>query len=644
MPLALPISARTSAIYNLINYSTTKIQCQPHFIIFSKDFLKSFPFSVKIRFFWKKALSNGEKRLTLPEIIAILKKTDPKKELAMDATVLLKPLSSLEKCFPDDKIEAHPSKERYVMLKNERLALQIGIQCHHEAPPHRPPMARVRVRGALKKFITLRTVESVASTYPVSAKSQDPDYLRRAPGLYPDAIRSFSYPNQEIPLAEGLLQSIWINVDLRGEIEAGEYETEIALIDQNQACIAKTTFFVRVLGAELPKQSLIHTEWFYTDCIAEANREKPFSERHWKHVEDYLRVAAQSGINAILTPVFTPELDTEIGKYRLTTQLVSITVVAKKQYVFDFSLLERWIDLCLELGIEYFEIPHFFTQWGAKAAPKFVARMGEGGPIKRIFGWDTDALGEEYECFLSQFIPALLEVLKQKGVDKSCIFHVSDEPSLDHLDHYKKCRELISRYLGDSALIIDALSNIDFYNSGALSTPVPHIAHIKPFLERDIDDLWAYYCGYTDGITGRLLAHPLYRTRILGVQLWKHRIKGFLHWGYNFYHTRRSHSVLDPYADSHGTFFAPSGDAFLVYPNVSGGADESLRLNALREAMDDIRLLELAESHLGRTRVEEIIKEISGKEELTFFDYPHSASFLLELHDTLALAVEHALR
>ena len=555
----------------------------------------------------------------------------------MNDTVLLKPMSSLEKCFPDEAIEAHPQRDRYVMLRNERLALQIGVQCRYAESPHRPLLASVRVDGPLKDCITLRTVESVASVYPVAAAEQDPDYLRRDPGLFPDALRPIGYPDQSIRMPDALLQSVWINVELSDEIEAGEYETTVSLIDKNQACLAKTAFFVRVLNAKLPPQRLLHTEWFYTDCIAEINRETPFSERHWKHVEDYLRVAVRNGINTILTPVFTPELDTAIGSYRLTTQLVSITVTEKNQYVFDFSLLERWIDLCQRVGVEYFEIPHFFTQWGAKAAPKIVARVGKNGRKKRIFGWDTDALGAEYERFLSQFIPALLNVFAQKGLDKQCIFHVSDEPRIADLEHYKKCRELLSRYLGKDRLIIDALSSIDFYDSGALPNPVPHISHITPFLDRKIDGLWAYYCGYSDSITGRLLAHPLYRTRILGVQLWKNNIKGFLHWGFNFYHNQYSHAVLDPYADSHGSFFAPSGDAFLVYPAQNGGADESLRLNALREAMDDFRLLDLAESILGKNRIEEILSHVS------FFDYPRSPNFLLDLHDTLALEVDRAL-
>ena len=71
---------------------------------------------------------------------------------------------------------------------------------------------------------------------------------------------------------------------------------------------------------------------------------------------------------------------------------------------------------------------------------------------------------------------------------------------------------------------------------------------------------------------------------MLGVQLYYYNIEGFLHWGYNFYNSCRSHAVLDPYGYPDGGFFTPSGDCFLVYPGQDGTAWESLRLNALREA------------------------------------------------------------
>lgn len=75
-------------------------------------------------------------------------------------------------------------------------------------------------------------------------------------------------------------------------------------------------FTLKVIDAVLPKQELLFTEWFHTDCIADYYKVPVFSEKHWELIESFMRMAAQGGVNLILTPVFTPPLDTEVGGER----------------------------------------------------------------------------------------------------------------------------------------------------------------------------------------------------------------------------------------------------------------------------------------------------------------------------------------
>lgn len=65
----------------------------------------------------------------------------------------------------------------------------------------------------------------------------------------------------------------------------------------------------------------------------------------------------------LLMPVFTLPLDTKVGGERPTTQLVGVEKTADG-YVFDFSLVGRWLDMCARCGVKYHEISHLFTQWG----------------------------------------------------------------------------------------------------------------------------------------------------------------------------------------------------------------------------------------------------------------------------------------
>lgn len=167
-----------------------------------------------------------------------------------------------------------------------------------------------------------------------------------------------------------------------------------------------------------------------------------FSEEHWTITGNYLENAVRYGINMLLTPILTPPLDTGVGLERPTVQLVDIARTADG-YQFGFSRLKRYMDLAWEKGIRYFEISHLFTQWGAHCAPKVV--ISENGEEKRLFGWDTAAGSPEYTAFLEVFLPALRGFLKREGRLDRCYFHISDEPSLEMEDSYRRAPGISSR-------------------------------------------------------------------------------------------------------------------------------------------------------------------------------------------------------
>jgi len=554
----------------------------------------------------------------------------------------IKALSSLEKVFLDEDLSEKNEITSFAMYKNQKLCYQVAFLS--KVPAHtvnRYPQAKISFTGTLAKYASVRQVQSVPSLYPVNKNNVDEDYLRHDVGLYPDVLSPIHYDGK-ITVASDQATSLWINVDLPKNFKAGEYDLTVNLdIEHSENSEhAEKTVKVKVLNANLPEQKTIHTEWFYTDCIANYHNVKAFSKEHFRLIGEYMKVAVQNGINMILTPVFTPELDTYVGGERLTTQLVKIEQNSGV-YSFDFTLLGKWIDLANKCGVEYLEICHLFSQWGARKTPKIIVKV-DGVETKK-FGWHTDALGEEYLAFLDAFLPELVKYLKEKGVEKRCYFHVSDEPSTKNLEHYLACSKVLNKHLSEFH-IIDALSKFDFYETGALKKPVPSISHIEDFLGKGIDGLWAYYCGAggtSDGTSNRFLSMPLARVRIIGIQLYKYSIEGFLHWGYNFYNTMLSYNVVDPYLDTTGEFFGPSGDCYLVYPSNEGTPRESLRLNAMREAFEDIRALELLESYYGRDFVVKLIDSEAGMD-LDFRHYPKGEEFILRLREKVAILTEKA--
>ncbi|OAS15234.1 DUF4091 domain-containing protein [Paenibacillus oryzisoli] len=541
-------------------------------------------------------------------------------------------LSSLSKVFADEAPQ-EASYKQATALRGEHFAYQIAYTSNQQMKD-----IEVEIHSTLGLPFTLRAVGLVPAEMPCYA-DHDEHVLRTAPGLYPDPL----YPLEEstIIALPGQWRSVWIHVELDASVVAGTYNVHVSFLSPQGEKLSEEVLELTVLAATLPKQKLIHTEWFHTDCIATQYNIDVFSEAHWSRIGQFLETAVKHGINMILTPIFTPPLDTAIGGERPTVQLIDVSVVegkidASTTYAFEFSKLERWVALCQSKGVEYFEFAHLFTQWGAKHTPKIVATMN--GSEQRIFGWDTDAAGEAYAHFLEQFLPELDKVIRRLGIASCSYFHVSDEPTKDHLESYKNASDLVRKLLPPDYPIIDALTNISFYEQGIVQKPIPSNDHIEPFLEAGVPDLWTYYCcvQYKE-VSNRFFNMPSARNRIIGLQLYKFDIQGFLHWGYNFYYSQYSMKQLDPFKVTDALYTFPSGDSFVVYPGETGPI-ESIRLEVFHEALQDLRALQLLETYIGKERTLALIEE-GLPEPLTFSVYPRSTEWMLDVRERINQAI-----
>ena len=558
---------------------------------------------------------------------------------------------SLEKIFPDSDPQTMDTVGRISILKGEVPAVQIAYtrRCSREKLPYKYQFqCEVTGIAAPARF---RDVELVPSAFPCYEVA-DENYLSTRPGLFPDLLK----PKKDnfITPMPGQFRSLWLDFPDTAMLEAGLYHVSIRLTMLPEVCMGDgtlqklgedtveevLTFELEVGEAVRAPQSLIHTEWFHADCLAEYYGTEVFSENHWEIIEKQIALAGKElGVNMILTPVFTPPLDTAKGGERTTVQLAEIEL-AEDGYHFDFSKLKRWCDICRRSGIENLEIAHLFTQWGAEATPKIY--VTEDGVKKQKFGWHMPAVSLEYRRFLEAFLPALQTKLEEFGFDREHVyFHISDEPSKENLESYMQAKAAVEDLL-KGWKVIDALSDYVFYEKGIVEKPIPSNDHIQAFIDHGVEDLWVYYCcGQSDKVPNRFFAMPSARNRIMGVLMYLYKIKGFLHWGYNFYNSMFSIEHINPFFDTHAGYAFPSGDPFLVYPGADGEPWSSIRAEVQREGLDDMRALEELEKRVGRERVVEIIYE-NVKEKITFEKYPRDAQYLYRLRNRVAAEMREA--
>lgn len=528
-------------------------------------------------------------------------------------------LSSLTKVLPNEKSPKTPKNFSLTALRGETVSFQaayIGKQRHTE-------YGRVVIESDLGKAIKFRSVENVPVNKPCNAEYDD-NYISTEAGLYPDLLRNNH--DDLLIFLPGQWRAIWIDVDVDAGIAPGDHKITVSIQSLTGDELCSASVVLTVYACELIPQTLMHTEWFHFDCLADYYHVEPWSEEHWKISEAFIKAAVKRGVNMILTPIHTPPLDTYIGGERTTVQLVDVTVT-HGIYSFGFEKFERFIEICQKCGVEYYEMAHLFTQWGAKAAPKIIGI--EDGNEKRLFGWDTPAVGGAYTRFLQEYLKALRFELQKLGISGVTYFHISDEPSSDNIDNYIAARNSVSEVLED-ANIIDALSDFEFYKRGVITKPIPANNHIEAFIDGGVKDLWTYYCtSQCVDVSNRFIAMPSARNRAIGIQFYLYRIEGFLQWGYNFYNSMESRRHINPYLTTDAMAF-PAGDPFMVYPGSNGKPEESIRFMVFYEALTDLRALKMLESLTSRMFVENLINE-NTKSPITFKSYPRDDEYYLNL-------------
>lgn len=554
-----------------------------------------------------------------------------------DKMCRVKLLSSLAKVFADEEPKAQPECTRLTGLWGETVSFQIA--CTRRG--YSGAELEVKVVSDLAEHIRVRTVEQVpvnrAAGISGDGRILDDNFLKTTAGMYPDLLKDIV--DNKVLFRSWRWSSLWFDVEITRDILPGEHEITVNFEKEGEViCSASTR--LKVVGAELPKQKLIHTEWFHADCLADYYHVEALGEEHWRILENFIRGYVKRGCNMILVPLFTPPLDTGIGLERTTVQLVDVKVCGDEvsdsmEDKFDFQKLKRFVDMCQHCGIEYFEMCHLFSQWGAKYAPKIMADVN--GKQEKIFGWHTLAVGA-YTDFLHAFLPKLTEKLQEWGIADKCYFHVSDEPVEENMDTYMAARNSLGDLL-KGFKTLDAVSHYEFFEKGLVDVPVPGSDSVHEFLEHDLPERWTYYCvSQFREVSNRFIAMPSARNRILGVQLYKYDMTGFLHWGYNFYNSQFSIRHINPYqsTDADGMFAA--GDPFLVYPGEGGMPEESLRIMVLNEAMNDLRALQLLESLSSREFVMELI-EGDLSEPITFKSYPKSDMYLTSLRNRVNMEI-----
>lgn len=528
------------------------------------------------------------------------------------------------------KLPASYKKGR--MLRNERFNFQLLFY----SPDMHNRKSKVTIITDFPGTLTLREVGYTPVSF-TGFTPCDGDVLSDMAGVFPDRL---------LPLEDGYTRivirqtrTLWITAETTAEIPAGSYTIKLRFTvypddaDEESAEVRKIEDFItpefklEVLPHLLPPRRLKVAQWFHPDSLTSFYKVPMWSEKHWELVENCFRNLASHGSNTILVPVLSLLLNVAAGHRREISQLLIIDRSSSGEYLFDFSLFDRYIRLAEKCGFQYFEISHLFSQWGAAYAPPVVVSG------KLLFDGTVPGDAPEYRTFLSAMLKALKERLTVLGISGKTFFHCSDEPPANKIDRYREAMGFLRSHL-PGFRITDALNDGKLFEESGMDTPIPLISQLNDFKNIKLPEKWCYYCcAPTWKMPNRFIHFPSSRNRIFGILLWKYDMTGFLHWGYNFYFEALSRFAVDPELEPGCDRFYPPGDGFLVYPGKNGHPDDSLRHEVFAEALQDYSLLELLSEHTGRNKVKKLLAQFCGR--LTMSNYPRGEKAVLELREKL---------
>ncbi|MHB1461102.1 MAG: DUF4091 domain-containing protein [Armatimonadota bacterium] len=508
--------------------------------------------------------------------------------------------SSIKRVYPGSKPKKS-SEMSFITARNEQISFQACVRNNGD----QPLQLSLEIQDADGLGTLIRRVGYVPLPHLTpDVPSKHIEGLKHLPGLVPDPL----YPGSELLVGSHETQAFWVTVSIPAEIEPGVRTLNVQFMTEDTVC-AQLAVVVDTRPLVVKRTSFPLIQWFYADSLCDWYGLEPYEERFWPILEAYVRDLVQHGCSSLYVPIITPPTD----GIKRPHQLLKVTETSDGQYEFDFTDVEKWVDIGLSQGSQYFEWTHWFWQWGVKWALRVYRSNADRESL--LWPHETPATSDTYRNFLSQLFPVFKQFLDRKGIADRSFFHVSDEPhGEEHMGNYKTARQMLLE-LAPWMKVMDALSEVEYGKQKITDMPVPSIGVAHEYAEAGIPS-WVYYCcGPRGKYLNRFLDTPLTKIRMHGWLFRKLGALGFLHWGYNYWYAAGSQKLLDPFVDASANNWPgwSYGDPFVVYPGEAGPID-SIRWEVFGESLRDYALLETA----GVQPDDPMFDEIKGYAEFPF--------------------------
>lgn len=308
-----------------------------------------------------------------------------------------------------------------------------------------------------------------------------------------------------------------------------------------------------------------------------------WTDEHWKVVRRYIELGVYGRQNMVQLPLFLKK-------------------GAAGERMLDEERYGKFVAMLDDAGVAYLEGPHFC---------RFMDGSWSSKTFRTVIGTNATTSAEG-AAELAWLASSFADMIRRKGWNERWYQHVADEPSAHNAAEYRITAGIVRKYM-PGVKLIDAIEIPELAGSLDAYCPKNHDYERKrgdyeKLRTRKTDEIWCYTCCYPGGRwMNRLLDHELLRPLYLPWGCFLYSLEGYLHWGFNRYSPQSG-----PFTPGFGGNLPP-GDTHIVYPGAGDdGPWPSVRLEAMRQGMEDIELLRMLEKRDSARAREIAMKLVRG--------------------------------
>ena len=455
-------------------------------------------------------------------------------------------------------------------------------------------------------------------------------------------------PFLPVHLKKDVPEVLWAELQVPAHTPPGTYRGELVLTSHTMFSAEKKeqilpfTLCVKNVTLPAPADHTFYLNlWQHNSNIARKHEVPLWSDAHFEIIARYLQTLADLGQKAIT--IIASEIPWS-GQYGFLDfyenqdfyeyNMISVTKNKDGSFSYDYSIMQRYIDLCFQYGIqEKIEIIGLCSIW-SKEEYGFGAVAPDYPDAIRIRYFDQADQCYHYMSRGSE-IKAYIRSLQDYLIRRNLIDRVivsADEPA-DSQQFHKSIQAL--KDCAPAFSIKAALNHVEFVEEHE-----KELSAIAPCLHYAVEKLdflknaaaqhrtfvtW-YVCCIPD-YPNTFLRSPLCEARLIPILNYFLGLDGFMRWNYTVWPNHPRSDIRAKYPEW------SAGETNFVYPSRGGYPLLSLRYMALKRGISDYELLKMAEAKCPQI-LQEVYHRLFSMESLSdFYKNPDTRPYSLNYDD-----------